>query len=50
LTDPKGAFLLEKLEINYGWREFEIKNNFPYRNFSRLEMEFELIIQKTSMS
>jgi hypothetical protein len=30
-----------KFEIKYGWKVVEIKNNFPYRNFSRFEMEFE---------
>jgi hypothetical protein len=34
--------LLEKLEIKYGWKELEIRNNFPYTNFSRFEKEFEL--------
>jgi hypothetical protein len=36
--------MLEKLKIKYGWRELEIRNNVPYRNFSRFEMEFELKI------
>jgi hypothetical protein len=26
--------VLEKLEVKYGWKEFEIGNIFPYRNFS----------------
>jgi hypothetical protein len=34
--------LLEKLEVKYGWKELVIRNNFPYRNFSRFENEFEL--------
>jgi hypothetical protein len=34
--------ILEKLEIKYGWKKFEIRNNFTYRNFSRFEKEFEL--------
>jgi hypothetical protein len=34
--------VLQKLEVKYGWKELEIKNNFPYRNFSRFEKEFEL--------
>jgi hypothetical protein len=34
--------LLEKLEVKYVWKELEIRNNFPYRNFSRFEKEFEL--------
>jgi hypothetical protein len=27
-------------EIKYGWKEFEIRINFPYRNVSIFEMEF----------
>jgi hypothetical protein len=34
--------VLKKLEIKYGWKDLEIRNNFPYRNFSRFEKEFEL--------
>jgi hypothetical protein len=34
--------VLGKLEVKYGWKELEIRNNFPYRNFSRFEKEFEL--------
>jgi hypothetical protein len=34
--------LIEKLEVKYGWKEIKIRNNFPYRNFSRFEKEFEL--------
>jgi hypothetical protein len=34
--------LLEKLEVKYGWKDLEMGNNFPYRNFSRFEKEFEL--------
>jgi hypothetical protein len=33
--------LLQKFEIEYGWKELEIRNNFSYRNFSRFEKEFE---------
>jgi hypothetical protein len=47
LTDPKGAFpCSKKLEIKYGWKGAEIRNNFPYRDFSRFEMEFELKIRE----
>jgi hypothetical protein len=38
--------LLKKLEIKYGWKELEIRNNVLYRNFSRFEMEFELKIRE----
>jgi hypothetical protein len=34
--------VLEKLEVKYGWKELKIRNNFPYRKFSRFEKEFEL--------
>jgi hypothetical protein len=37
--DPPGV---EKFPVKYGWKELEIRNNSPYRNFSRFEMEFEL--------
>jgi hypothetical protein len=32
----------ENFKINYGCEGFDEKNNFPYRNFSRFESEFEL--------
>jgi hypothetical protein len=31
----------QKFEIKYGCEEFELRNNFPYRSFSRIEMDFE---------
>jgi hypothetical protein len=31
---------LENFEIKYGWKEFEIRNNFPCRNFLRFQMDF----------
>jgi hypothetical protein len=31
--------VLEKLEVKYGWKELEIRNNFPYRNFSKFERD-----------
>jgi hypothetical protein len=34
--------MLQKFQIKYEWRELEIRNNVPYRNFSRFEIEFEL--------
>jgi hypothetical protein len=34
--------VLQKFGIKYVWKLFEIRNNFPYSNFSRFEMEFEL--------
>jgi hypothetical protein len=38
--------VLEKLEIKYEWKELEIRNKFPYRNFSRFEIKFELKIRE----
>jgi hypothetical protein len=34
--------VLKKLEIKYGWKELERRNNCPHRNFSRFEIKFEL--------
>jgi hypothetical protein len=34
--------VLQKFHIKYGWKEFEIRNNVTYRNFSIFEMEFDL--------
>jgi hypothetical protein len=41
--------MLKKFEIKNGWKEFKIGINFPYRNFSRFEMEFELKFREVSM-
>jgi hypothetical protein len=41
--------LLEKFQIKYGWKEIEIRNNLPYRIFSRFEMEFEWKFMEFSM-
>jgi hypothetical protein len=38
--------LLEKLEIKYGWKELDIRNNVAYRNFSIFEMKLELKIRE----
>jgi hypothetical protein len=32
-----------------GWKAFEISFNFPYRNFSRFEMFFELKFKEVSV-
>jgi hypothetical protein len=37
---------LEHFEIKYGWKGCEIRNNFPYSNFIRFRMEFELKFRK----
>jgi hypothetical protein len=34
--------ILKKFQIKYGWKELEIRNNYPYINFFIFEMEFEL--------
>jgi hypothetical protein len=47
LFSPKGGPLwLKKFQIKYGWKEVEIRNNFPNRNFSRFEMKFELKLRE----
>jgi hypothetical protein len=38
--------MIQKFKIEYGWNELEIGNNFPYRNFSIFEMEFEIKIRE----
>jgi hypothetical protein len=35
--------------MEYGWKAFEIRINFPYRNFSRFEMGFELKFREISL-
>jgi hypothetical protein len=42
--------MLQKLEIKYGWREFEIKNNFAPRVFLRFKITIELKFREASMS
>jgi hypothetical protein len=42
--------LLQTFEIKYGWKVFEIRNNFPYHNFSRFKMEFELKFREVFIS
>jgi hypothetical protein len=46
-TDPP---ILQKFEIKYGWKAIEIRNNFPYSNFSRFKTKFELKFRENSMS
>jgi hypothetical protein len=45
-----GPSQLKKIEIKYGWRVIEMRNNFSYRNFLRLEMDFELKFREFSIS
>jgi hypothetical protein len=39
----------QKFELKYGWRAFEVRNNFPYKGFLRFEMDFELKFREVSM-
>jgi hypothetical protein len=40
--------VLEKIQIKYGIVEKEIRNNFPYCNFFRIRIEFELKFKEAS--
>jgi hypothetical protein len=40
--------VLYKFQIKYGFKYFEVRNNFPYWNLSNFEIEFELKIRKAS--
>jgi hypothetical protein len=43
LTQSKDGLLgLKKFQIKYGFEGFEMRNNLPYRNFSRFRMASEL--------
>jgi hypothetical protein len=37
----------ENFQIKYGFEAFEIRNNFPYWNFSSFRTEFELKIKES---
>jgi hypothetical protein len=39
---------LEQFEIKYDFEGFDERNNFPYRNFLRFTMDFELKCKKAS--
>jgi hypothetical protein len=41
-----GLPVLENFEIKYGAEGVELRNNFPYWNFSRFRREFELNSRK----
>jgi hypothetical protein len=43
-------FELEKIEIKYGYKGFEIWNIFPYCNFSIFRTSFELKFREDLMS
>jgi hypothetical protein len=36
-----GLLGLKMFRIKYGCERFEVRNNFPYRNFLRFEMDFK---------
>jgi hypothetical protein len=40
---------LQKFETKYGWKVFEIRNNFNYRDFLRFKMDFELKFREASV-
>jgi hypothetical protein len=47
LNQPNGGFLkLKKFQIKCGFEGFEIRNNFPYWNFSKFGVGFELENQR----
>jgi hypothetical protein len=45
-----GPFLAIKFEIKYDSKVFEIRNNFPYKNFLRFRMTCEQNFRETFMS
>jgi hypothetical protein len=45
-TDPP---VPQKFELKYGWREFEVRNDFPYKGFPIFEMDFELKFREFSV-
>jgi hypothetical protein len=55
---PAGIYLIQIIsnslqswfDKKYGCDGFELRNNFPYWNFSRFGMEFELKSREASMS
>jgi hypothetical protein len=38
--------MLEKIQVKYVIVENEIRNNFPYWNFSKFRIEFELNVKR----
>jgi hypothetical protein len=44
----QGLPWLKIFEIKYGYKGFEIWNNFPYRNIQRFKKDFELKIREAS--
>jgi hypothetical protein len=44
----KNLFVIQQFEIKYGFKDFDERNNFPYRNFFRFEMDFKIKIREAS--
>jgi hypothetical protein len=42
--------MIQKFQIKYGWKEFERRKDFTYRNFSIFETEFQLKFREIPMS
>jgi hypothetical protein len=42
VQSKKDLHELKKFEMKYGFEEFDERNNFLHRNFSRFEMYFKL--------
>jgi hypothetical protein len=42
--------MLQKFEIKYGWKVFDLRNNVPYKDFLIFEMDFELKFREACMS
>jgi hypothetical protein len=42
--------MLKKLELKYGWKELEMRNNSSYKNLPIFELKFELKFKEVSMS
>jgi hypothetical protein len=40
----------KKIEIKYGWKEYEMRNNFAYKSSLRFQLDFELKFRDVSMS
>jgi hypothetical protein len=46
IQSKDGLTKLKRFQIKYGCEGFEVRNNLPYRNFSKFGVEFELKIRK----
>jgi hypothetical protein len=42
--------VLQKWEIKYGWKEFEMRNHFVYKGFLRFEIDTKQKFREASMS